>query len=227
MIRAALVVFLTPLASSAAPCVLHAQGDHLACVSVAAAPADLPITPVSAEQRRKMKGVSWHEGCPVAIDQLSVVTVPYIDPAGAARRGEVVVATQQAKAIQSVFVKLYEARFPIARVDPIEAFGGDDEKSMAANNTSGFNCRSGKIKERWSRHAYGEAVDINPLWNPQVRPEGIAPPEGAAWKDRTLVKPGMTIRDGLVVRAFKAIGWHWGGVWPKPKDYQHFSANGH
>jgi poly-gamma-glutamate synthesis protein (capsule biosynthesis protein) len=209
----------------AAPCEVSAEGDHLKCVT-ARAPSPLRISALSAERMAKMRGVTWHEGCPVPLEALSVVEVPYVDPKGEARRGELIVATVQAKQVQSVFVQLFRARFPIARIEPIDAYDGDDERSMAANNTSGFNCRQGPEKGGWSRHAYGDAIDLNPLWNPQVRGDRISPAVARQWADRSVVKPGMNVRDGTAVRAFRAIGWRWGGVWPKPKDYQHFSATG-
>ena len=62
----------------------------------------------------------------------------------------------------------------------IDDYGGDDDRSMAANNTSGFNCRRVAGQSSWSAHAYGEAIDLNPVQNPYVRPGSITPPAGGA-----------------------------------------------
>ncbi len=51
------------------------------------------------------------------------------------------------------------------------------------------------------------------------------PPDGAAFLDRTNLRPGMATADGPLVQAFAAIGWGWGGVW-RNVDYQHFSRSG-
>jgi hypothetical protein len=98
---------------------------------------------------------------------------------------------------------------------------------MAANNTSAFNCRFVSGTARWSEHAYGRAIDINPVQNPYVSSSGRAsPPAGAAYVDRSRRAPGMIHAGDAVVRAFAAVGWGWGGSWRGVKDYQHFSASG-
>jgi len=189
-------------------------------------PAAYGIHPLDAVHRAKMTGVSWHPGCPVALDALSLVTVPYLDPEGVPHAGEIIIGTQHAPALVAIFRELYESHFPIARMEPVDAFGGDDQRSMAANNTSGFNCRPGHYANEWSQHALANAVDLNPLWNPQLRDEWISPPAGRAWMNRVDVRPGMAVRGGTAVTIFRSHGWRWGGRWPKPKDYQHFSASG-
>jgi hypothetical protein len=99
---------------------------------------------------------------------------------------------------------------------------------MAADNTSAFNCRHAVATgpRRWSSHAYGAAIDVNPLENPYVRAGKVLPPRGRAYVDRTLTEPGMIHPGDEVVRAFRTIGWKWGGSWSSLKDYQHFSATG-
>ncbi|WP_448072119.1 M15 family metallopeptidase [Georgenia yuyongxinii] len=140
--------------------------------------------------------------------------------------GTMVVAAAVADDVVGVMRDLYEARFPIARLEPVQAFGGDDDASMAANNTSAFNCRAITGGGAWSEHSYGRAIDVNPLVNPYVRGAAVLPAAGAAYADRSLQAPGM-IHDGdAVVRAFAARGWVWGGTWASSKDYQHFSTTG-
>ena len=182
--------------------------------------------------RQAMVGVTWTEGCPVALRDLRRVIVPFVDFSGATRRGAIVVHRDVAAAIGRVFVALFSARFPIASIEPIEAFGGDDDRSTMANNTSAFNCRpsfgaDGAPTKRWSQHAYGRAVDVNPVQNPYVLADGsVLDPAARPYVDRRLGEPGMVVAGGAVVKAFAAEGWKWGGNWRTTKDYQHFSVNG-
>ena len=99
---------------------------------------------------------------------------------------------------------------------------------VAANNTSGFNCRYavGSGPRRWSVHAYGLAIDVNPVENPYLESGRVHPRAGRAYLDRTNVRPGMAVRGGLLVSAFRSVGWRWGGRWTGTPDYQHFSATG-
>jgi hypothetical protein len=171
-------------------------------------------------------GASWRPGCPVAVDDLRAVAVSYWSYDGAVRSGRLVVHADQAQAVVRIFRDLYAARFPIQRMMPIDAYGGDDEASMRANNTSGFNCRYVTGTSKWSEHAYGRAIDVNPLVNPYVRGSSVDPPEGAAYADRSRTDAGMIHAGDAAVRAFAAQGWGWGGSWSGGKDYQHFSASG-
>lgn len=179
-----------------------------------------------------MVGVTWTEGCPVPLRDLRRVTVPFVDLSGASRRGALVVHRDVAAAVGRVFLTLYSSKFPIASIEPIEAFGGDDDRSTVANNTSGFNCRpsfgaDGVPTKRWSQHSYGRAVDVNPVQNPYVLANGsVLDPAARPYVDRRLGEPGMVVAGGAVVTAFAAERWKWGGNWRTTKDYQHFSVNG-
>ena len=145
---------------------------------------------------------------------------------GEVHTGRLIVAGEVAEDIVEIMSRLFEARFPIERIEPVDVYEGDDDLSMAANNTSAFNCRAVTGGSSWSEHSYGTAIDMNPLVNPYVVGETVLPPEGAAYADRSLDAPGM-IHDGdVVVDAFAAHGWIWGGTWSSPKDYQHFSTSG-
>lgn len=125
-----------------------------------------------------------------------------------------------------VFRRLFEVRFPIRRMKLVDAYGGSDRRSMAANNTSAFNCRRVAGSSSWSEHAYGRAIDIDPVQNPWVANGVASPPAGARYVDRSQRRRGMIHAGDAVVRAFAAAGWKWGGYWTSPKDYQHFSATG-
>ena len=132
-----------------------------------------------------------------------------------------------AAALVGVFRRLYAARFPIRRMRPIDAYGGSDFRSIEADNTSAFNCRRVEGTSRWSNHAYGRAIDVNPIENPYVSSRGTTShPASRQYLDRRRTRPGMATRGGALVRAFQAARWGWGGDWSGAHDYQHFSANG-
>jgi hypothetical protein len=111
---------------------------------------------------------------------------------------------------------------------PIDAYGGNDERSLAADNTASFNCRYAIASgpKRWSAHAYGLAIDVNPVENPYLLNGRVHPRAGRAYLDRSRVRRGMAVRSGLLVSAFASVGWQWGGRWASSPDYQHFSATG-
>jgi hypothetical protein len=122
---------------------------------------------------------------------------------------------------------MYKGRFPIRRMRPVSVYGGDDNVSMRHDNTSSFNCRYAVSSgpKHWSMHAYGEAVDINPVENPYYLNGRVRPKKGAPYMDRSNVRPGMIVSGSVPLRAFSALGWGWGGSWSSP-DYQHFSTTG-
>jgi hypothetical protein len=62
----------------------------------------------------------------------------------------------------------------------VDVYSGDDDRSMAANNTSAFNCRKVAGTSKWSEHAYGRAIDVNPVQNPTSPGPGRSPPQRAS-----------------------------------------------
>ena len=189
-------------------------------------PFESRVAPLSAGERAEMTGVTWREGCPVALDALSSVEVAHWGLDGALHTGRLVVATEHADSIVRVFERLHAARFPVQSMRPAREFGGDDDAMMRVNNTSAFNCRPVAGGTRFSDHSHGHALDLNPLINPYVRGNRVEPPQGRAYVDRNPVVPGLVIDGGTVVQAFADAGWKWGGHWRSAKDYQHFSATG-
>jgi len=173
-----------------------------------------------------MTGVSWRPGCPVRLASLRLLRLSYWGFDGQARRGELIVNADAVSAVLTAFRLLFDARYPIHRMRPVEAYGGSDERSMLADNTSAFNCRRIPGTNSWSEHAYGRAVDINPFQNPEVAGGAVDPPAAAGWADRSRHSPAMIRHGDAVWQAFISVGWQWGGDWASPKDYQHFSANG-
>jgi hypothetical protein len=184
------------------------------------------IAVLTAAMRARMTGVTWHQGCPVSLDRLRLLQLSYWGFDHGVHHGELVVNESAAGSLAHAFRLLFAARFPIRRMQVADDFGGDDERSMLADNTSAFNCRIVPGTAVWSQHAYGLAVDINPFENPEVSNGNVDPPAAAAWADRSRSSPAMIVHGGAAWRSFSAIGWTWGGDWKSLKDYQHFSANG-
>lgn len=180
--------------------------------------------PIPPALQARMRGRSWHPDprCP-PYDALALLTVDHHGLDSVRHTGQLVVAAELADELLEAFAQLWAADFPIERMEPIDAFDGDDDASMAANNCSAFNFRTIAGSETLSQHAYGVAIDINPRWNPMITKSGIHPPSGAAWLDRDDLRPGMITRPGIVVEIFDRLGWEWGGDWTHVKDFHHFA----
>jgi hypothetical protein len=174
-----------------------------------------------------MIGTTWHPGCPVPLDDLRLVTLTYWGFNASAHAGQLVVNVDSVTPVVDAFRALYQARYPIRRMRLVDYYGGDDEKSMSADNSSAFNCRLVAGTSTWAQHAYGRAVDINPLENPEIQNGLIDPPIASAWANRAQSNAAMIHHGDAVWWAFIAIGWKWGGDWTSPKDFMHFSANGY
>jgi hypothetical protein len=177
--------------------------------------------------RERMTGVSWRPGCPVALADLRLVRARYVGFDGKAHAGGIVVHRDVARDVVAVLRRLYAARFPIRRMLPVDTYGGSDFRSIEADNTSAFNCRYVDGTRRWSEHAYGRAIDLNPIENPYVTSAGTTSHAASRpFLRRAPYRAGMAVEGGAVVRAFDAVGWGWGGRWSGARDYQHFSASG-
>jgi hypothetical protein len=172
--------------------------------------------------KQSITGVSWKPGCPLPLDDLRLVRVSFWGFDQNAHTGTLIVNYQISGKVEEVFRKLYEARFPIQTMQVVDRYGGSDDSSMAANNTSAFNCRPITGGGRFSYHAWGLAIDIDPVQNPYVKGDTVEPPMGKAFLDRSNVRPGMIVAGGVVSRAFSAVGAGWGGDFTGRKDYMHF-----
>jgi hypothetical protein len=185
--------------------------------------------PLDSALRKRMTGTSWHEGCPVALSDLRVLRIGYWGFDRRTHRGRLVVAASSVDAVRGAFEALFRKHFPIRRMRLVDDYGGSDYASIEADNTSAFNCRNATGSSRFSEHAYGRAIDINPIENPYVYPDGTTV-HGASrpYLDRKRHRRGMAFRGGVLVQAFAGVGWSWGGLWRPPSgtDYQHFSASG-
>lgn len=180
---------------------------------------------------RYMEGRSWRPNLPCARrDQLVLMQLPYRDYEGATRTGVMIVAREVAPQVAAIFEEIYRSgRFQIAQMRLIDDFDGDDDRSIAANNTSGFNCRLTDHGDL-SKHALGLAIDINPVQNPYREGNLTAPEAGRSFDDpqeRRKDVTGLIVDGDVVTRAFARRGWIWGGRWKHTIDYQHFSYGGH
>jgi hypothetical protein len=207
----------------AAACAVLVAGAP-AAAGAAPPPFRADVSRVSASQLRW----SYHPGCPVGPAALRRVRLRYWGFDGRAHTGVLVVNAAVVHEVVAAFRSLYRDRFPIRRMRPVDAYHGSDARSMAADNTSAFNCRRAVVAgpPHWSAHAYGEAVDVNPVENPYLDRGTVLPRAGRRYRDRTTGRSGMAVDGGSLVQAFAAVGWSWGGRWTGSPDYQHFSSTG-
>jgi len=185
------------------------------------------ITP--AVKERMLTANSWRKTCPVSLLNLRYINVNHLDFNGETVSGEIIVHKDVADEVVNIFAELYEINYPIRQMRLVSDFKANDWQSIEADNTSAFNCRpvTGN-KKKWSKHAYGKAIDINPIENPYVSRKGYISHK-ASWKYKKRVHKTNSYADRAVllkhdkaVKIFKKYGWKWGGDWRNVKDYQHF-----
>ena len=169
-------------------------------------------------------GATWRPGCPVEPEQLRRVEVNYVGFDGQTHRGELVVHRDVVGDVIAIFEQLQRMAYPIAKMQTVDHYpGAEDELSMEDDNTSAYNCRPLPGSNTPSLHAFGRAVDVNPLINPYIDSKGnIEPKTAAPYLDRNRTDPGLLHAGDPAVCAFTDRGWRWGGDWRTPKDYQHF-----
>ena len=185
-------------------------------------------TPIPKAMRQAMVGVSWHRGCPVGLNDLRLITVTHHTPNGGSATGQIIVNRDVAPAVQRILRYLWDLGYVIRRMHPVDRYGGSDTASIEADNTSSFNCRAATGSTHWSNHAYGHAIDLNPIENPYIENGRVYHVASRPYIDRTKRKSALEVLKGdRVVRAFAAEGWGWGGTWTgSVQDTQHFSTNG-
>jgi hypothetical protein len=166
------------------------------------------------------------------MDRLRLLTLRYWGFDGQVHEGQMVVNEAVADGVVSVFRQMFGVRFAIEQMHlAVKYRPNHDDPNDKRDYTAGFNCRPvvtarGPV-DTWSQHAYGLAIDINPIENPYVTFDGYVRNNNAKpYRDRSLSKPGMIHPGDDVVQAFASIGWGWGGYWSGDKDYMHFSATG-
>ena len=181
------------------------------------------VRPIGPAVRARM-GATWSPACPVPLAVLRYVTVSFVGFDGRPHTGELVVHQRVADQLVSVFALLHQARFPIEEMRLVTTADLRAPPTGDGNNTAAFVCRRARKQTRWSAHAYGLAVDLNPFQNPYRRGDLVLPELASSYLERDRVRPGMIYPGDVVTRAFAAIGWTWGGTWRSPTDPMHFSA---
>lgn len=169
---------------------------------------------------------TWTEDCPVGLDELRYVSVPFRGFDGHTYVGEMIVHADVAADVASVFEQLYDLGFPIEEMRVVAPAELDAPRTGDGNNTTAFVCRSTTLGGSWSEHAYGLAVDVNPFHNPYLRDDIVIPELATAYVDRDHARPGMIHSGDAIIAAFAEIGWAWGGHWKSLKDWMHFSRSG-
>ena len=192
------------------------------------------VQPLPAPVRDELTGRFWHQGCPVPLSGLRVLSVTYWGFDARAHPGQLVVNETAAAPLAKVFRRLYELRFPIRHLTIADAYGPARSQPKDGDISGSFECREavpspctgGKGTGTWSMHAYGLAVDLNPRENPYVGCGQSHDPTAVTYMDRSPLQKGMVTP--AVVAAFRSVGWGWGGSWTgSTKDYMHFSSTGH
>jgi hypothetical protein len=192
------------------------------------------IKPLPTPLRAQLNGRFWHSGCPVPLSGLRVLTVTHWGFDRRVHTGQLVVNANDASSLSRVFRQLYALRFPIRHMRLADAYGPARSRPADGDVTASFECRQavpspcvgGTGTGSWSEHAYGEAIDINPVENPYVGCGRTHDRSSVPYLDRSRLRRGMVTP--AVVHAFRSIGWGWGGSWSgSTKDYMHFSASGH
>jgi len=186
-------------------------------------PAFHVVGPPSGMLLEEVRAHTWHAGCPVPPEDLRQLTLSYWTFDRKPSTGVLIVHKDVAMEVTEIFRDLFQHGFLIEKMAPVEDYQGNDDASMAANNTSAFNCRDVTGKPgQFSNHSWGRAIDINPLTNPYVKGDKVLPPAGRLYLDRSRAFPGSILAGSFIVNRFNQAGWQWGGSWADPKDYQHF-----
>jgi hypothetical protein len=201
----------------------------------AVAPFHSSVKPLPSTVKSELKkGGYWHKGCPVSLNDLRVLTVSYRGFDKHNHTGQVVTSAKAVGPLSTVFHKLYNLHFPIHHLSIDGTYGppgkavtdGDPSGSFECRNAVPSPCSGGNSTGNWSNHAYGMAIDINPVENPYVGCGQSRDPKAQSYRNRARHRPGMVTP--RVVAAFRSVGWGWGGAWSgNTKDYMHFSFNGH
>lgn len=170
-----------------------------------------------------MQGKSVPANCTTPRSALRYIRIMHINKEGKPQSGEIICNKSIANDLIEIFKELFNAGYRIERVELIDKYDANDEKSMEANNTSCFNFRlmtgsSTKV----SKHGLGMAIDINPLYNPYVKGNRVEPRIAQPYTKRNKKFPMKIDTSDLCYKLFIKHGFHWGGSWRSSKDYQHF-----
>lgn len=183
-------------------------------------------TKISEDIYERINNNSYIPNDDITLDELCYIRVLHTGFDDNTYIGELIVNEKISEDILEIMRELYDAGYPIESMVLVDEYGADDDRSMAADNTSAFNYRSISGSSHLSQHSYGLAIDINPLYNPYVKQKGgeqiVSPESGAQYADRNSDFLYKIDHDDLCYKLFKEQGFTWGGDWRRSKDYQHF-----
>lgn len=223
----------TPLENPVMPDKTAMKPDHVVSGTVSDTTDNFYYEPLSDTVINQITGISYPTDtadCVIDYSDLCLVHVLHYDFANEVQEGTIICNQTIAQDLTEIFHELYLAGYTIEQISPIDSYQGDDLASMTANNTSCFNYRVVEGTTHLSLHAYGMAIDINPLYNPYVTSDQngsskVSPIEGEAYADRTQDFPHKIDESDLCYKLFTEHGFTWGGNWKSCKDYQHFQKS--
>ena len=176
----------------------------------------------------RIKGKSFKDDCTLPREDLRYIHVLHKDLEGNTHEGEMICNAYIAYDLIDIFMKLYEASYPIEKIRLVDEYNADDETSMRDNNSSSFNFRFISHTTKISNHGLGLAVDINTLYNPYVKEvngkRNVEPATAEEYTDRSKDFPYKIDTEDLCYKLFTEHGFEWGGSWTRAKDYQHFEV---
>ncbi len=233
---------LAPWVVGASPLPLQANGfgqvlptppqlrdRHLQAADVLPPPSDgrfhATAVRVSDAVRQRM-GTTYKAGCPEPLSALRYLTLTFRGFDGRAHTGELVVRQDAVGRVTAAFRRLFALGFPIEEMRLPGTKDMNEKPTGDGNDTASFVCRPARGQTRFSAHAYGLAIDVNPFQNPYVKGELVLPELASAYRDRSWHRDGMFLRGSAAVRAFTDNGFTWGGTFSRPKDYQHMTLTG-
>lgn len=191
--------------------------------------ADNNVQNISQNLKNEMiKNKNYYNGCPIKIEDLRIVNVKYYDFEKQIKHGDLIVHKDVSNDVIKIFDELFAIKYPIKQIIPIHNFNSSDFASIEADNTSAFNCRYATGESSWSKHAYGKAIDINPIENPYVFRSGNTSHKNSVFflkrvHDKNRKNDQAVLVNGdEAIKIFAKYGWGWGGRWSGAKDYQHF-----
>ena len=186
------------------------------------------VSDITPEIFARIQGKSFKDDCTVPLGDLRYLHILHKDLEGNTREGEIICNVYIAYDLMDIFMKLYEAGYPIEKVRLVDEYGADDETSMRDNNSSCFNFRFISHTTKVSKHGLGLAIDINTLYNPYVKEVNgkriLEPATAGEYVDRNREFPYKIDHEDLAFKLFTEHGFEWGGDWKSVKDYQHFEV---
>ncbi len=151
-----------------------------------------------------MTGVSWHRGCPVPLRDLRLLTLTRLGFDGKSAHGQARRPRGRRGRRRLGLSLALRRRLPDPPHAPDRQLRGSDFESIEADNTSAFNCRRATGSGSWSEHAYGRAIDLNPIENPYVEGGRVYHAASKRYANRSKKLAGMIHSGDAVVEAFRA-----------------------